>query len=199
MSNEDARPRRDRRWAAAAVLLAAVITAALGWTYYARTRAPSLDTPPPADLAREYTGDPNDLEKVGSYAEVRQYAQIARLKKSFTEAEFERVNVLAAHTKHTPTSMTAMIAGAAVVEAMNNPEPARKKFLDTVVANLKCDDTKVRRAALATLGNLKATDRTNAVLPFLKSNTPEEREAARSSLAKLGYNLPPAKTLGGEP
>jgi len=184
---------RNRRWLIAAILLAIVIAGSVTWGIYVRTRPPtlSLETPPPADLSQDYTGDPNDMENVPSFKEAMQYHHIVGTKHSLTDEQFDRVIILAGYTKYPATSIFSMSAGSFALEFMGNPEPFRRKLLDTVIANLKCTESTVRQSSISIIGNTNAKDRADAIVPFLKSPEPKERNAAKMALTKLGYKFPP--------
>ena len=149
-------------------------------------------------MSQDYTGDPNDMENVPSFREAKQYLDIVRVNHKLTDAELNRVILLAGYTKYPPTATFSMSTGSAALEFMDNPEPARGKFLETVLNNLKCSDSAVRQVAMSTIGNMKATECAQAIVPFLKSAEPKERSAARRSLMKLGYQFPPEPKPPGE-
>ena len=174
-------------------MLGIVVVSSLAVGIYARTRnrAPSLDTPAPVDLSQDYTGDLNDLENIPSLQEAKGYLEMVRVKRTLTNTEFERLIVLTGYTKHPLTVMFSTTAVRVALEAMGNPEPFRSKFLDTVVGNLRCPDSTVRQTAISTIGNTNAKDRSEAIIPFLKSADPKERNAAKMALTKLGYKFPP--------
>ena len=115
---------------------------------------------------------------------------IVRIKKKLTNDEFSRIIILAGYTQHSSTAIFAMATATAALEIMNNPEPFRTKLLDTLVNNLKSSDSNVRQTSIASLGNAIAKDRIDSILPFIRSNDPQERNSAKNTLIKLGFKFP---------
>lgn len=186
--------KRNRILALLALALSAIIIAAIGKGIYTRTRIrpQSAEAPAPSDLSENSGYDPNDSEHP-TYFEAKQYLDIVNKKRPLTNPEFERLLLLIAYTKYSTTPIISMPTAAKAVETMEDPTSARRKLLEAIRPNLKSSDTLVRRVAISTLGNMKASDDVDLILPFLKSPIAGERLSSKLALTKLGYQFPPGQ------
>jgi len=184
--------KRNRILLLLAVVLSAIIIASIGKGIHSltRTRTQSVETPAPSDLSEESKYDPNDSEHP-TYLEAKQYLHIVVAKRPLSNPEFDRLLLLIAYTKYSTTPILAMASAAEALELMGDPTSARGKLLEAIKPNLKSKDTLVRQVAIATLGNLKASEDVNLILPFLKSPVAGERFGSKIALTKLGYQFPP--------
>lgn len=145
---------------------------------------PNLSTPERADLSNP-GGDPDhDPDSVPSFREAMGYNSICR-KRPLTPGEIERVIELAKDRHYSTTAVVAT----GVLQSIKAPDH-HDQIVEALIENLKSPHAGVRASAIAALGSLKVKTAAPLIIPFLSAASEVERYAARSSLKKLGYQIP---------